>query len=257
MAQTGPSQSSMVLAARMVLAGRGLADPEEARRFIAGETDIPDPFLFAHMEGAVAAISRAIDAGGRVVVHGDYDADGITATAVMVLGLRAFGLQAEWYLPSRFKEGYGLSRMAVETISAEGPALLITVDCGVNYPDEVAFARERGLEVVVVDNASTDATRQILKDYRGSIRVIYNRRNEGFAAAQNQAIRSSRAEFELGVLALLGVVFLGVELGLALAVGLASSCISGWRFRRPACFWRWWGSRWASLPARRASRWRW
>ncbi len=139
-------------AAAMVLAGRGLADPVEARRFIDGDPRIPDPFLFAHMRGAVKAISHAIDHGGRVVVHGDYDADGITATAAMVLGLRALGIEAEWYLPSRFREGYGLSTMAVESIAAAGPALLITVDCGVNYPDEVALARRQGLEVVVVDH---------------------------------------------------------------------------------------------------------
>ena len=66
------------LVAAMVLAGRGFADPQEARQFIAGEAYIPDPFLFSHMEGAVAAISDAIDRGGRVVVHGDYDADGVT-----------------------------------------------------------------------------------------------------------------------------------------------------------------------------------
>ncbi len=140
------------LVAAMVLAGRGLVDPAEVRRFIDCEADIPDPFLFAHMEGAVAAISSAIDRGDRVVIHGDYDADGITATALMLLGLRELGSEAEWYLPSRFKEGYGLSRVAVETISSRGPGLLITVDCGVNYPEEVAFARERGLEVVVIDH---------------------------------------------------------------------------------------------------------
>jgi single-stranded-DNA-specific exonuclease len=140
------------LVAAMVLAGRGLVDPAEARRFIDCDADIPDPFLFAHMEGAVSAISSAIDRGERVIIHGDYDADGITATAVMLLGLRELGLEADWYLPSRFKEGYGLSRVAVETISSRGPGLLITVDCGVNYPDEVAFARECGLDVVVVDH---------------------------------------------------------------------------------------------------------
>ena len=140
------------LVAAMVLAGRGLADPVEARRFIDCDADIPDPFLFAHMEGAVAAISSAIDRGERVVIHGDYDADGITATALMLLGLRELGLEVDWYLPSRFKEGYGLSRVAVEAISSRGPGLLITVDCGVNYPDEVAFAKERGLDVVVVDH---------------------------------------------------------------------------------------------------------
>ncbi len=96
--------------------------------------------------------ARPSTRGGRVVVHGDYDADGITATALLILGLRDLGLEAEWYLPSRFKEGYGLSRTAVETIAAGGPAVLITVDCGVNYPDEVAYAKESGLEVVVVDH---------------------------------------------------------------------------------------------------------
>ncbi len=140
------------LVAAMVLAGRGLVDPLQAQRFIDCDADIPDPFLFAHMEGAVEAISSAIDRGDRVVIHGDYDADGITATALMLLGLRELGLEADWYLPSRFKEGYGLSRVAVETISSRGAALLITVDCGVNYPEEVALARECGLEVVVIDH---------------------------------------------------------------------------------------------------------
>jgi single-stranded-DNA-specific exonuclease len=138
--------------AAMVLAGRGITDPREAQRFLDCDSDIPDPFLFSHMEGAVAAISSAIRRGGRVIVHGDYDADGITATALMLLGLKDLGLEAEWYLPSRFKEGYGLSRMAVETISVHGPGLLITVDCGVNYPDEVEYAKECGLEVIVVDH---------------------------------------------------------------------------------------------------------
>lgn len=138
--------------AAAVLAGRGLTDPSAALRFLERSADIPDPFLFEHMEGAVGALAGAIETGGRVIVHGDYDADGITATATMVLGLRDFGLEAEWYLPSRFNEGYGLSRTAVETISAGGPGLLLTVDCGVNYPDEVALAQEAGLEVIVVDH---------------------------------------------------------------------------------------------------------
>jgi len=136
----------------MVLASRGLADPEEARTFLNCSAVIPDPFLFGHMEGAVSVISGAIDRSERIVVHGDYDADGITATALMVLGLRGLGLEAEWYLPSRFNEGYGLSRTAVESIAAGGPAVLLTVDCGVNYPEEAALAQELGLRVVVVDH---------------------------------------------------------------------------------------------------------
>lgn len=138
--------------AAAVLAGRGIVDPAEARMFLDCAYPIPDPFLFAAMCGAVATLSEAIDRRTRVVIHGDYDADGITATAVMVLGLRHFGIEAEWYLPNRFNEGYGLSRTAVETIAAAGPAVLVTVDCGVNYPGEVALAKNAGLEVIVVDH---------------------------------------------------------------------------------------------------------
>jgi single-stranded-DNA-specific exonuclease len=174
------------LVAGMVLAGRGFSDPEEARRFLDCTAALPDPFLFGDMEAAVATISRALAEGRRIIIHGDYDADGITATAVMLLGLRDLGREAEWYLPSRFNEGYGLSRQAVETIASAGrgargpaggagaagegrntgrassgapagelsagPAVLITVDCGVNYPDEVEYAKSLGLEVVVVDH---------------------------------------------------------------------------------------------------------
>lgn len=142
----------MPLVAAMVLAGRGLNDPDTARTFLEGTCPLPDPFLFGHMRAAVETLSKAIATKKRVVVHGDYDADGITATAVLLLGLRDFDLEAEWYLPSRFNEGYGLSRTAVEAIAADGPALLITVDCGVNYPDEVRLAYDRGLDVIVVDH---------------------------------------------------------------------------------------------------------
>jgi len=138
--------------AAMVLAGRGLTDPAEAKAFLECSCPLPDPFLFGHMEEAVAVLSDAIRRGRRIVVHGDYDADGITATALMLSGLRDLGVRAEWYLPSRFNEGFGLSRTAVEAIAAAGPAVLVTVDCGVNYPEEVALAREAGLDVVVVDH---------------------------------------------------------------------------------------------------------
>jgi len=136
----------------MVLAGRGYSDPETAREFIECSAPLPDPFLFTDMADAVRKISSAIEAGARIVVHGDYDADGITATAVMVSGLRALGGTVDWYLPSRFKEGYGLTRSAIEAIAADGTELLITVDCGVNYPDEVAYASTLGLDVIVVDH---------------------------------------------------------------------------------------------------------
>ncbi len=138
--------------AATILAARGFGEPADARAFLECANVVPDPFLFGHMEAAVDAIAAAIANRGRVIIHGDYDADGITATALMVLGLRDLGLEAEWYLPNRFTDGYGLSLGAVERIAAGGAGLLITVDCGVNYPEEVARARELGLEVVVVDH---------------------------------------------------------------------------------------------------------
>jgi single-stranded-DNA-specific exonuclease len=138
--------------AATMLAGRGFAEPAEARAFLECSAAIPDPFLFADMEAVVDTFAKAIEQGQRVVIHGDYDADGVTATALMVLGLRAFGVEADSYLPSRFTEGFGLSRTAVESIASGGPALLVTVDCGVNYPDEVLLAKSLGLDVVVIDH---------------------------------------------------------------------------------------------------------
>ncbi len=142
------------LVAGVVLARRGFASPEEARAFLEVSAEVPSPFLFSDMEIAVEKIVAAAAGGMRVVVHGDYDVDGISATALLVRGLRHFGIHAETYLPSRFVEGYGLSESGVRTIATRGEALLITVDCGVNYPDQVALAMSLGLDVIVTDHHS-------------------------------------------------------------------------------------------------------
>ncbi|GAB4251334.1 MAG: hypothetical protein Kow00129_12180 [Thermoleophilia bacterium] len=136
----------------IVLARRGFEDPEEARKFLEVDPQVPDPFLFSDMEAAVDLLAEAVRRQRRVVVHGDYDVDGISATALLIRGLADLGLQAEWYLPSRFVEGYGLSSGAVRSIAEAGDALLITVDCGVAYPREVAEARAAGLDVIVTDH---------------------------------------------------------------------------------------------------------
>lgn len=140
------------MVAAIVMVGRGISGAAEARAFLSRDSRLPDPFLFAGMQGAVDALATAIDQGRKVVVHGDYDADGITATALLQIVLGELGAHVDWYLPSRFEEGYGLSGQAVEAIVAQGAAVLVTVDCGVNYPDEVALARRLGLEVIVVDH---------------------------------------------------------------------------------------------------------
>jgi single-stranded-DNA-specific exonuclease len=135
-----------------VLVRRGYADPGEARAFLAAEPPGHDPFLLGDVEAAVAAIRRALDAGGRICVHGDYDVDGICATALAVSGLRRLGANVDWHLPSRFEEGYGLSGETLTRLAGENCQLVLTVDCGITAVEEVAAARALGLEVVVTDH---------------------------------------------------------------------------------------------------------
>ena len=135
-----------------VLVRRGYGEPEAARSFLEGAPPDHDPFLLGDMAGAVAAIRAAIAAGKRICVHGDYDADGICATALAVLILRELGAEVEWHLPSRFEEGYGVQRETLARLAEEGCGLVLTVDCGITAVEEVAEARARGLEVVVTDH---------------------------------------------------------------------------------------------------------
>ncbi|MDQ2909846.1 MAG: single-stranded-DNA-specific exonuclease RecJ [Actinomycetota bacterium] len=135
-----------------VLVRRGYADADKARTFLAAELPAHDPFLLGDMEGACEAIRRAVAEGKRICVHGDYDADGICATALAVLVLRGLGAEASWHLPSRFDEGYGLARDTLTRLAEEGCGLVLTVDCGVTAVEEVAHARALGLEVVITDH---------------------------------------------------------------------------------------------------------
>src|SRR5215212_804055 len=135
-----------------VLVRRGLGDPERARAFLAGAPPGHDPFLLGDMAAAVETIRAAVAAGKRICVHGDYDVDGICATALAVSCLRSLGADAEWHLPSRFDEGYGLSSQTLDRLADDGCGLVLTVDCGITAVDEVARARARGLEVVVTDH---------------------------------------------------------------------------------------------------------
>jgi single-stranded-DNA-specific exonuclease len=135
-----------------VLVRRGHADPDAARRFLAAEPPAHDPLLLGDMATAVERIRGAVDAGKRICVHGDYDVDGICATALAMLVLRELGADASWHLPSRFEEGYGVSRDTLARLADDGVGLVLTVDCGITAVEEIAEARARGLEVVVTDH---------------------------------------------------------------------------------------------------------
>jgi single-stranded-DNA-specific exonuclease len=138
--------------AASVLVRRGYGDPALAEAFLEGARPPHDPLLLGDMADAVAAIRRAVAAGTRICVHGDYDVDGICATALALLALRALGADADWHLPSRFDEGYGVSVATLARLADEGCGLVLTVDCGITAVDEVASAKALGLDVVVTDH---------------------------------------------------------------------------------------------------------
>src|SRR5215207_11291401 len=135
-----------------VLVRRGYGKPEEARAFLDGALPGHDPHLLRDTAKACEAIRAAVAAGKRICVHGDYDADGICATALAVLVLRELGADVSWHLPSRFEEGYGLRSETLTKLAEEGCGLVVTVDCGITAVEEVAHAKALGIDVVVTDH---------------------------------------------------------------------------------------------------------
>jgi single-stranded-DNA-specific exonuclease len=135
-----------------VLVRRGYADPELARAFLDRRRISHDPLFLGDMAAACETVQAAISAGRRICVHGDYDVDGICATALTLAALRKLGANADWHLPSRFEEGFGVSEGTLTRLAEEGYGLVLTVDCGITAVDEVAHARALGLDVVVTDH---------------------------------------------------------------------------------------------------------
>lgn len=136
-----------------VLAARGHRTPEAARAFLDGEESLAsDPFLLTGMEQAVDRLHRAVQCRERVLVYGDYDVDGASATSLYLRFLRGLGLSADFYIPNRIKEGYGLNADAVRRIAASGVSVLITADCGTTAVNEIALAQSLGMDVIVTDH---------------------------------------------------------------------------------------------------------
>ncbi|HKJ35988.1 MAG TPA: single-stranded-DNA-specific exonuclease RecJ, partial [Solirubrobacterales bacterium] len=135
----------------ITLVRRGHRTPERARSFLEA-AERHDPGLFRGIDDAVGLITLALDAGSRITVHGDYDVDGISATAILVSALRRAGGECDWLIPDRTADGYGLSPQTVEGLAERGTELLITADCGITSVEEVALATELGLEVIVTDH---------------------------------------------------------------------------------------------------------
>src|SRR3954471_10240283 len=135
-----------------VLVRRGYEDVARARAFLEGALPAHDPFGLGDMRAACEAIRAAVAGKRRICVHGDYDADGICATALAVLILRELGAEVDWHLPSRFEEGYGVREETLSRLAAEGCGLVVTVDCGITAVAEVREAQAAGLDVIVTDH---------------------------------------------------------------------------------------------------------
>lgn len=135
-----------------LLMDRGIDTPQKIDKYLHPKMDdLHDPMLMQDMEKAVAVVRDAVKKGEEIVVFGDYDVDGVTATAILMTYLRKQGAKVGFYIPDRHGEGYGLNLAAVEQIASYAK-LLITVDCGITCPDEVARARELGMRVIVTDH---------------------------------------------------------------------------------------------------------
>jgi single-stranded-DNA-specific exonuclease len=139
----------------VTLVRRGYRTPEQARTFLAGAESHP-PAAFEGMDEIVALVWAAIEAGERITVHGDFDVDGVSATALLVSTLRDLGGDCDWLIPDRIADGYGLSAENVKVLAERGTGLLITVDCGITAAPQVALAQEYGMEVIVTDHHQRD-----------------------------------------------------------------------------------------------------
>ncbi|MBE0415456.1 MAG: single-stranded-DNA-specific exonuclease RecJ [Dehalococcoidia bacterium] len=136
-----------------LLYNRGITDPALIDSFLAAdERLLNDPFLLPDMDKAIARVYRALLSGETIAIYGDFDADGITATALLTQGLSSLGGRAVPYIPHRIEEGYGLNHTALENLYKQGVSLVITVDCGISGAPEVERARRMGLDIVITDH---------------------------------------------------------------------------------------------------------
>ena len=136
---------------RRVLAARGCTDPAEVQALLGAGAELSDPFLLRDMDKAVARIEQAVENEETIVIYGDYDVDGISATAILYECLSSMGAHVRCKLPTR-GTGYGLTRPALESLAEKGFKLVVTVDNGISAIEEAACAKELGLDLIVTDH---------------------------------------------------------------------------------------------------------
>lgn len=137
---------------RQVLYNRGISTLEQAELYLAARDPQYDPFLLKDMDKTAQRLLAAIDTREKIAVYGDYDVDGVTATALMVQVLQRFGAVVDRHIPNRFEEGYGLNTQSIDRLNDQGVRLILTVDCGIRSPREAEYARELGIDLIVSDH---------------------------------------------------------------------------------------------------------
>lgn len=136
-----------------LLVSRGVTELPQIRRFLDAKLgDLHDPELLPGVPEAADRITAAVQAGRRIVIYGDYDADGMTATSILYLCLRMLRADVGYYVPNRLEEGYGLNADALRTLAQRGASMIISVDCGIGSLSEAQVARELGLELIITDH---------------------------------------------------------------------------------------------------------
>lgn len=136
-----------------LLALRRINTYEQAKNFFRPNlTQLYDPFLMKGMDEGSNRLASAIRTGERVVVYGDYDVDGTSATAIIYNFLKQFGVKVDYYIPHRFKEGYGIGKEGIDYSESIGASLIVTVDCGITAVDEALYAREKGIDLIICDH---------------------------------------------------------------------------------------------------------
>ncbi len=136
----------------MILSARGMNTAADAHNYLDCDCVLPDPFLMTDMDKAAGRVGLAMSRGEKIAVYGDYDVDGITATCLLSDFLRRHGADVVSYIPGRMEEGYGLNRMAIDQLYAEGVKLIITVDCGITALSEALICADLGIDLVITDH---------------------------------------------------------------------------------------------------------
>lgn len=148
--QADPQEGSVL---ERILAIRGIHRPDDKERFLQGSlAHLHDPLRLPDMRPALERLSQARRLNEPVLIHGDYDADGLTATALLVNVLRQLGMDIHTYIPDRMTDGYGLSPSSLDFARESGCSLMVTVDCGISNRNEISQIRQLGIDVIVTDH---------------------------------------------------------------------------------------------------------